>query len=203
MTTYTISTDSYIHSFRLVRIDIDDVFEAVTSALQVAGKTGNHWELTLNWENVDANMHRVARSWASRLGGRRHRLKVEFQSALEYERAGIGTGTPQLVGAHSAGATQLSVDGMSGSITGWLLAGDLISIGNELKEVRADVNVSAGAGTIEIWPELHKNYSDNQGIEITNPVGVFYKKDDSGFGAIPHPTWLDSMTLSLKEDVLA
>ncbi len=144
---------------------------------------------------------------AGRLGGRRHRLSFDF-SNLGWQRAGAGGGGGVTVtGAHNAGATQVVV-GATGTISNWLLLGDLVEIDGELKEIREDVSLSAGAATLEIWPPLHKDMAGGESVDIDTPAGTWYLVSDSGFGASHWRTvtgesdWLhEAITLSLEEDI--
>jgi hypothetical protein len=122
-------------------------------------------------------------------------------SLLGYVRQGAGGGTPLLVGAHVAGATQLSIDGASNHAT-WLRGSDFITIGNELKMVTGDVTTSGGAGTIGIWPELHQNYADNAAVNISTPYGVFFLKAPVNMSLKPSSEWDTDVILALEEDVL-
>lgn len=186
----------------------DDVFASLTGAYQTAARTGNRWRVVLSYMNlVDADRQAM---WGHllQLKGRQNRLRVNLTGSggLAYVRAGAGGGTPLLVGAHSAGANSLSVDGATASVTNWLKAADFITIGNQLLGVAQSCN-SNGSGqvTISIWPELHKNYADNTAVNISTPFGVFFLRDPGSLNMSRYRAgWRDeAFALSLEQDVLA
>ncbi len=204
MTTYAVDTGALPTRFDLNRIENDEAFVATNGTMQAAGRTGNRWGLVLTWRNAEGTRGRIARAYGALLHGKRHRLRVDVSTTFGYTRAGAGGGSTITVnGAHSAGATSIAMSG-TGSVTNWLLKGDLIEINGDLKEVRADVSLAAGAATVEIWPELHEDLSGGEGVDIDTPEGVFYVESSSGFGSGPFPTgWFhESMTLNLIEDIL-
>lgn len=205
MTTFTLATGP--STWVLQEVLNDEMFQAITGAYQVEARTGNRWSLVLTYENMQGTRRKAIEAFRRSLQGRIHRAKVQM-STLGYVRTGSGGGTPLLVGAHSAGARSLSIDGASINITNWLTGADYITVGNELKAVTAAVNTNgSGAATISIWPELHQNYSDNAAVNISTPFGVFLQADVPSIG--PHTPYqsgeplLASMMFSLIEDVLA
>lgn len=185
----------------------DEMFVSITGAVQVSARTGNRHLLTLTYDNLVSTRRKTMQEWERSLQGRVHRGSVAM-SKLGWVRTGNGGGTPLLNGAHSAGARTLTVDGASAGITNWLTGSDYITVGNELKEVTAACN-SDGSGnvTISIWPELHKAYADNTAVNISTPFGVFFQREPAMYGQItPYVAGdylLESMVLSLEEDVLA
>lgn len=88
---------------------------------------------------------------------------------------GSGSGTPLLVGQHSAGASTLSTDGWTASATGVLKVGDWIQLGTGLhKVVGQDVDANgSGAATVEIWPAIRSTLSDNTALILTNTKGIW------------------------------
>lgn len=192
--------------FSLDQLLNDEEFRDMAGGLFVNGRTGNRWLLTLEYRNRTGSDRRTLWGHVGQARGRRNRIRVPM-SLLNYSRAGAGGGSPQLVGAHSAGAVQLSIDGAAVSTT-WLKSGDFIGVGNELKLVTGDVSTETaspgGAGTVNIWPELHQDYADNTAVDLT-PHGDFFVVDVQGIGGQPFRSdWLNrSVTLVLEEDVNA
>jgi hypothetical protein len=182
----------------------DRTFITQNGAMQAQLQTGNRWNFVLGYSNVQGTRRYALENAIFSLQGRIHRLRV-LPGTLGYVRRGALGGSPLLQGAHAAGATTLSIDGVT-NVTGWLKAGDWLSIGNELKRVVADVNTSGGVGTIRIWPELHQAYADNQAINFATPSGVFYQADPVALNSSPYyagDILYDSVVLNLIEDVLA
>lgn len=203
MTTYVLPTTPLQADWEQILNDIES--PAITGALQVSGRTGNRWRVVLTYMNLTGAKREAMWGHLLKLKGRRNRSQVDM-STIKYVRGGAGGGTPLLVGAHSAGATSLSIDGASNSITNWLKAADYITIGNQLVQVDAAVNTNgSGQATLSIWPELHKNYADNTPVNISTPFGVFFLRDPGALNMSRFGTgWRDqNFALSLEQDVLA
>ena len=179
----------------------DESFRDANGGFWSQGRNGNRWLLTLTYRNVASTRRTSLNGLIIKSRGVQNRLRIRPDDILRYTRLGTGGGSPQLVGAHTAGDTSLSIDGGSGS-TDWLRETDYISIGNELKQVEQDVDLTAGAGTINIWPELHQDYVDNTAIEIDQPHGDFVLIDHSGMSGVPFDAQAlsPSVVLTLEED---
>jgi hypothetical protein len=174
----------------------------LNGAIQTTGQTGNRLTVTLTWLNASDERLAIASNYRALLFGKRHRLTI-VPTDLGHTQRGVGGGSPLLVGAHSVGATQLSFDGASGgSVTDYLKQGDYVSVGNELKKVRIDVDTTTNAGTIEIFPELHGAHANNAPINITTPAGVFYL-NNSPTDQTNHAGIAPRIVLEMISDVLA
>lgn len=90
---------------------------------------------------------------------------------------GVGGGSPLVNGANQVGSN-LVVDGIGGSITNWLRAGDIIQVAGcaVVFDVTAAVNSAAGAATIPISPPIFtgKSPADNAVVTI-NPANILFK----------------------------
>ena len=194
------------YSFDFEQVFNDEEFRDAGGGLFTSGRTGNRWRFTVTFKNVHGERRRALWAQIAAARGKQNRIRLPM-SLLKYSREGNGGGTPLLNGAHSAGATFLLFDGGGGvgAASDYLVRGDWISIGNELKIVTADVDTSSGAGTIFIWPELHQDRADGASIEITSPHGDFFVVDAQGLGAVPgRKRWINpTVTLVLEEDVRA
>lgn len=206
MSTETLDSTLKPSAFEFVQVFNDEEFRDAAGGVWGQGRTGNRWQLMLTYTNRSGAARRLLWAHIGELRGKQNRLRVPL-SRLSYSRTGSGGGTPLIVGAHTAGATSLSIDGASGS-TDWLVGGDFITIGNELKMVTGDVDLTAGAGTIKIWPELHGDHADNTPVDVATPHGDFFLLDAQGLGAVAalvtDSDWLSpSLTITLEEDVYA
>lgn len=86
---------------------------------------------------------------------------------------GVATGTPKVNGASQTG-NQIITDGWSNSITGILLAGDYLQLGQRLYKVLQDVDSNgSGQATIDIFPRLVESPADNETVITENCVGIF------------------------------
>lgn len=202
MTTYTLAIAPMSGGAELGKIMNQQVYQAITGAIQVSTRTGNRWSLSLRWLRDRATFSAVLAA-LDQLNGMQHRLKVPM-SKCGYIRQGVGGGTPLVKGAHTAGQTTLTLKGLPSNTTGILQPGDYLTVGNQLCRV-ATILSSTGspqtAGSVTIWPELHKNYSDGATVDYATPFGVFImmnmgpsNADHAGIG---------SVSADFMQDVLA
>ena len=86
---------------------------------------------------------------------------------------GDAGGDPLVNGASQTGQS-LVTDGWTPDITGILLTGDLIQIGQRLYKVLIDADSdSSGNATLDIWPRLRESPPDNESIVTVNCKGLF------------------------------
>jgi len=86
-------------------------------------------------------------------------------------------GTPAINGASQTGS-ELNIDGLPASATGYLKAGDYIQIGTgadtQLYKVLDDVDSDAdGEATLTIWPYLRSSPTDGASVTVSNARGLF------------------------------
>lgn len=182
----------------------DARYQISNGALQTAARTGNRWMLSMNWRLPDSE-YRTLRGEIAQLQGVRHRASVPM-SILGYQRGGVGGGTPLVNGAHTAGATSLSVKGMPNSTTGVLVPGDFLQVGNQLTQVVSTLTSNgSGVGSCNIWPELHQNYANDTAIVYTTAcAGLFIMVSDLEVGSSSFAgSWFGEMTAEFMQDVLA
>lgn len=146
-----------------------------TGQRQVQAHDGQWWEAQISL----APQHRAdAETWFAFLLS----LKGQYGTFLLGDPAGatprgIATGTPAVNGDSQTGGT-LSVSGATPSITGWLKAGDYISLGTgestRLYKVLKDAD-SDGSGlvSLDIWPNLRTSPSNLDTVTVTNAKGAF------------------------------
>ena len=101
----------------------------------------------------------------------------------------------QVVGAQSAGDSQIELDGFASSQSGALKAGDLIKFANHSKVymVQSDIESDgSGALTVLISPNLVASLADNEAVTVNKPSftvylennEIMYSTDASGFYSI-------------------
>lgn len=178
----------------------DEDHQARSGALQVSGRTGNRWLLDLVFAGKTDTERRQLLGFMSLLRGKRNRIKFFIPG---YTLGGAGGGTPLLNASVSAGATSITVDGLPLSATGVYLAGDWLTLGNELKQICSNVDSDgSGEATIQIWPETHGAHANNDAVEVDDPYGIFFQRQ-----AAPRPRPADqyqaTFRMTLEEDVTA
>lgn len=183
MSTYTLAYAPASGGAPMRRISNDQTFEGITGAVQVSGRTGNRWGMSLTWVRTRADYMAISGFFA-KVGGKRNRVLVPM-SKRGYTRQGVGGGTPLVSGAHTAGATTLNLKGLPANTTGILQPGDYIQVGNQLCEVGTILSSTGSPntyGSITIWPELHKNYADGATVNYSTPGGVFIVMSEGDYG---------------------
>lgn len=92
---------------------------------------------------------------------------------------GNAVGVPLVDGAHAAQASELATKGWAVSLTGVLLKGDLIQVGQRLYKVLEDVNSDgSGEATFEVWPNFREPIVNNEPIIVTEAKGLFRLADN-------------------------
>lgn len=92
---------------------------------------------------------------------------------LAKEPRGNAGGTPRVNGSGQTG-NSIITDGWTPSVTGILLMGDFIQIGQRLYKVLTDANSDgSGNATLDIWPRLNESPADNETVVTENCRGIF------------------------------
>ena len=88
--------------------------------------------------------------------------------------ASSSAGTPIVDGSLSANSSSVDITGATAGATGYLLAGDYISINNQLLKVLNDVNTSgSGTATIDVFPNIRTALSGSDTVTVSNAQGIF------------------------------
>ena len=87
-------------------------------------------------------------------------------------------GTPLIDGALSIGDSEITIDGLPLSATGYLKAGDYIQLGSgstaTLHKVLDDVDSDGtGEATFEIWPDVRRAVANDEAVVVSNAKGRF------------------------------
>ena len=109
-------------------------------------------------------------------------IPPEFKNARGNE-----TGTIQVDGSHSVGATSISIDGHQNNNPNAFKAGDYIKFANHSKiyMIVADVNPSSNASTLTIEPPLINTLADDEVVTYDNvPFTVHLTNDIQEFGVV-------------------
>ena len=83
-------------------------------------------------------------------------------------------GTPIVNGATSANSSSVDITNADTTATGYLLAGDYITIGTQLFKVLVDVNTNgSGEATLDIFPTIRTALSGSESVTVADAQGVF------------------------------
>jgi hypothetical protein len=97
---------------------------------------------------------------------------------LAEQPRGVASGSPLVKGATQTG-NELLTDGWDTSVTGILLAGDYIQIGQRLYKLLEDADSDgSGNATLQIFPRLAESPADNETIITDSCVGIFRLTDN-------------------------
>lgn len=163
---------------------------------QTASLPGDAWNDVLTFTNVYDPNARILRAFITSLRGESGRFYI---SPPGYVNAGVGTGSPLVKGAAQTGLS-ITIDGCTPSVTGWLLAGDYIQIGDELKMMTADANSdSSGNATLNFTPPIRVSPADNSAVVVTNPKAIMKLKDNEQAKFPMQPGHIYAVSIAIEE----
>jgi hypothetical protein len=160
-----------------------------TLAQQLFRHPGEKWLLTIQMPPIVNRV--IAGQWKAfglRLKGGFNRFR--YGDPLAKNPMGIATGSPVVDGAGQTG-NELEIRGAGIGVAGWLLAGDMLQIGDSLHMNVADADTDgAGKATLLLEPALRTSPADGAAIILTNPRGLFKLVENTwGWEESPGPRW--------------
>jgi len=174
----TLPTTKNIRAIRLTAKNAVGVSTSpFTYTQQVYKHQGQRWQAEVS---LPAMTRAEAEEWFSflvKLNGQYGTLLLGDPHSAPRGSASETPGTPVVNGASQTGS-ELAIDGLPASATGYLKAGDYIQLGAgstaKLHKVLNDVDSNAsGQATLDIWPDLRSSPTDGSTVVISNAVGVF------------------------------
>lgn len=167
-------------NFQLVAVSASSPQSAFNPLTFVDGPTVEVWRVDMtivpqreaDWRDMAALLRA--------LRGRRNKVRL-FDPSRRLRGVGPGP-TINATAAVAAGATSISVDGLTASQAAALAADDLFGIGENLYAVTSDApSDSGGAATISFLPPLRVGIADNDPItlpsadleSVDGPTGLF------------------------------
>jgi hypothetical protein len=159
---------------------------------------GARWYFTATWQNLKEADARAFKAWLAKLRGAAGRF---YASDLTHKTpSGVATGSGLVNGANQTGKSIVTSWSGATSVNNWLLAGDYIGIGNELKIVTATANVDGShLCTITFEPPLRSSPADNSAIVIAAPTAIFRLNDDKQDAANIDPDRHPTITIAATE----
>lgn len=150
----------------------------LTGQIRTSSLPGTLWLARITWGDLAPEQSVEVEALLMQMRGFTNRLLLHClgRPALR----GVGGGTPLAMGTAAAGATSITVDGLTPNITGIWAKSDLFSIvtsaasGTELKALTAAINSNgSGQATVNFEPPLRGNVADNAVIVVTKPTARF------------------------------
>ncbi len=148
----------------------------LNNSISTMDRDGEAWNLQMSYSGIEGSRRRILLAYLYKVNGAQHRMVIrDFGYAL----AGAGGGTPLVNGGSQTGKS-LVIDGGPSSQSGWLLAGDKISVAGLLHSVDADVNTDGGGNaTILVSPRIFIAPNNNDAVEIDAPTNSFAMETSS------------------------
>ena len=157
---------------------------AFTYAQQVTKYSGQKWEAEVTLPTMNRANAEYWISFLIKLKGKYGTfLMGDPNGATARGSASSSAGTPVVKGASQTGSS-LIIDGVPASATGYLKAGDYISLGTgtstRLYKVLDDAD-SNGSGeiTVEIFPDLRTSPNDDDAVTVSSAKGVWRLNDNN------------------------
>lgn len=137
------------------------------------GPTTELWLANVSITPMAADDWRDVSALLRKLRGRRNKVRL-YDPSRPLRGAGAAGPTVQLAAAAAAGATSITLTGLTASQAMSLAADDLIGIGENLYAV-SDNAPSDGAGevTVSILPPLRSGVADGDPVDLDYPTGLF------------------------------
>jgi len=149
-----------------------------TFTQQVQKLQGQRWEADISLPLMErANAEQWISFFVKLNGSYGTFLMGDPNGATPRGSASSDAGTPLVNGASQTG-TDLAIDGLPASATGYLKAGDYIQLGSgattQLYKVLDDVDSNAsGEATLTIWPDLRSSPADDAAVTVSGAKGLF------------------------------
>lgn len=172
-------TQTGIAQVQLIASDVVSVTESpFTLSQQVVRHAGARWSATINIPPVKRSDAEYWNSFLLRLRGQFGTFLVGDPNAATPRGSASSTpGTPVVNGASQTGS-DLNIDGLPASATGYLKAGDYIQLGtgatSRLYKVLEDVNSNgSGQATLNLWPDLRSSPANDATVVVSGAKGLF------------------------------
>lgn len=174
--TYPLSLPSTaIRAIRLTAVDVVAVGSSpFTLTDQVQQHSGQRWEADIE---LPPMVRADAEAWITFLLSLKGRYGTFLlRDTVSGTPRGAWAGSPLVKGAHSAGASSVTLDGLTPATT--VKAGDYLQFGSgtssRLHKVLADATADgAGEVSLDLWPSLRESLADNAAVVTSNAVGTF------------------------------
>jgi len=146
---------------------------------QVVQHQGQRWEASIQIPPVRKDLAEPWVAFLLSLQGRRGTFLLgDPNMAAPRGSAASTPGTPLVDGALSIGDSEITIDGLPASATGYLKAGDYIQLGSAgtstLHKVLADVDSDGtGEATVDIWPSVRRVVANDEAVVVSNTKGLF------------------------------
>lgn len=164
-----------IRSIRLTARDMVALGESpFTLSGQAQQHAGQRWEADIELPPMRRDDAEAWITFLLKLKGRYGTFLL--RDTVSGTARGAWAGTPLVKGAHAAGASAVTLDGLTPATT--VKAGDYLQFGSGLStrlHKVLDDGAADGAGeiTVDLWPNLRESLADNAAVVTGNALGLF------------------------------
>lgn len=186
--------------FSLLPLSTSSPQSAFNPLMFTDGPTSEFWQVQATLVPQAGSDWRPVSALLRKLRGKRNKIRLYDPS-----RAMIGAGgaspTINVLDAAEAGATTITLYGLTASQTVALAADDLIGIGENLYAVSDDVGSDAdGYATVSILPPLRSGVAYGDAVNTYYPTGLFQLTEGGNSGTVIPGDIMQPITLSFIED---
>ncbi len=143
-----------------------------TETLEMAGA---RWEGFIQFNNINEKEEKLLQAWLAGLRGAAGRFKMPHYKYLSPE--GEISGAP-VIGANNQHGGKLALSNVPVNKK-IFVAGDFVTINNELKVVREDCHSNGlGKAELKVEPPMRQVVNQGEVVGYQNPFAIFRLKDD-------------------------
>lgn len=177
----------------------------MSGSQQVNDFLGKWWLGEITWPTMQRDKADVCLAFLDELNGIAGTFTMEHPKRRRPKGAANDTlGLPKVDGAGQTGNT-LDIKTGLGDVSGYLLAGDMLQIGDglttRLHRAGADVDLVGGFGTVRLWPRLRTSPADSATLTLISPRGLFRlainelgdETDEAGLVRIPPVPFVEAL----------
>ena len=168
-----------------------------TGAAQTMEYPACAWHCQLTFKDLDRDELRALETFLIQLRGAAGRFRIGDQA--NGEPRGLAVGSPVVDGGNQTGSA-LTISGCQ-PLQNFLLAGDYITVNNELKRLTFDATANAeGKTVLRFEPNLRNSPANGAGIIVRDTYAIMRLADDKQGKAKRVPLF-GNATLNLVEDI--
>lgn len=144
---------------------------------------GQWWEALVNLAPMTRDEAEAWNVFRLKLNGKRGTFLLgDPNGATPRGSAAATPGTPLVAGGSQTGS-EMVIDGLPTSVSGYLLEGDYIQLGSgsnsRLYKSLTDVDTDgSGQATLTLWPNVQTAPDDNDPVVVSGAVGLFSLPDN-------------------------
>lgn len=186
--------------FSLMSMSASSPQSAFNPIVFTDGPTSEFWQVQATLKAANSDDWRPIAALLRKLRGKRNQIRLFDPSRVNLRGAGGASPTLNVLDAAAAGATSITLYGLSASKTVALAADDLIGIGENLYAVSDDASSDAdGECTVSILPPLRSGVAYGDAVNTLRPSGLFQLVEGGNTAAVIPGDIRQPLTLTFAE----